>query len=230
MIAVGRRVGSIDPSLEGFDNILCLTKSTPYGSLSPYVLTNEVTLSNGFKINANLENIWQFSKLYPVVNESIQRKSKFDSTIIWNHPFEVHIKDGVIQKEYWLWRDKGFITKEPIRYPVGFNDRAKCICSLHFENGQWEFLNYIDSRKKTYLPNYLKSLDNLHVKSDGYKKLNALRDKLKNGKNILIIEVDGPHYESLNYYKEKYSVDDDFILPHNMSIIDKNKIGYFLKR
>lgn len=228
MIAVGRRIGSTDPSLEGFDNILCLTKSTPYGSLSPYALISEIVLSNGVKINANLENIWQFSKLYPTLNESIQNKSRYDSTVIWRHPAEVHVKDGVIQKEYWLWRDKGFATNEAIRYPVGFNDRHKCMCSVHFEDGQYEFLNYVNARKKIYLPNYLKSLDNLTVNSVGYEKLNTLRSKLRSGENILIIEIDGPHYESMSYYKENYSVNDDFIFPNNTSIINKEKLHLFL--
>lgn len=35
---------------------------------------------------------------------------------------------------------------------------------------------------------------------------------IRKGKNILIIEVDGPHQEYLNYYKETYSVPDDFIV------------------
>lgn len=34
---------------------------------------------------------------------------------------------------------------------------------------------------------------------------------LKDGKNLLIVEVDGPHGESLDYYKKKYKVDDNFI-------------------
>jgi hypothetical protein len=34
---------------------------------------------------------------------------------------------------------------------------------------------------------------------------------LSQGKNLLILEVDGPKQESLEYYKEKYGVDDTFI-------------------
>lgn len=59
-VRVGRRIyqGSkfTDPSYSGFTNILCLTKSSPYGDLSPYVLTN--------KRDQLLENAYQFVKLY----------------------------------------------------------------------------------------------------------------------------------------------------------------------
>lgn len=227
MIAVGRRIGTTDPYLDNFTNVLCLTKSSPYGSLSPYTLTNKIIIDNNI-VDANLENIWQFSKIYENVKESIQRKSRFDNKIIWNHPSEIHIKDGIIQKSYWEWRKKGFLSEEPIRYPVGFNDRKKCLCSIYCNDNQIDFLNYIDARKKIYLPNYLNAINNLPVDSVGYKQLNDLKEKLKNGTNILIIEVDGPHYESINYYKQKYLVNDNFILPNNTTIIDEEKLKIFL--
>ena len=58
-VAVGRRIYSYtagrssytDPKIEGFTTILCLTKSTVYGCLSPYELRDE----RGFI----LENAWQ---------------------------------------------------------------------------------------------------------------------------------------------------------------------------
>ena len=38
-----------------------------------------------------------------------------------------------------------------------------------------------------------------------------LRERLRKGENLLIIEIDGPHEESLPYYQEKYGVGNDFI-------------------
>lgn len=225
-IAVGRRINQDDPSLEGYEKILCLTKSSPYGECSPYVLKHETLLSNGKTVMSNLENIWQFSKIYEKIEYSRQIKSRFQPDVIWEHPPENHIINGIIQKEYWLWRDKGLLTEEPIRYPVGFKNRHTCLCSISIdkEKNECKFYNYINARKNIYLPNYLNSLDSQQAQP----KLNILRKKLKEGRNLLIIEVDGPHYESLNYYKEKYNVDDDFILSNNVSIMDWNKLNIFL--
>ena len=229
MISVGKRVNNSHPPLDNFINILCLTKSTEYGSLSPYVLENNVKLPNNKIIRANIENIWQFSKIYEWVEESTQRKSIYDKTIIWQHPKELHFYNNSPTKSYWDWRFKGFMTKEPIRYPNGFNHRHKCLFSIIVnEKNDLEYLNYIDARKRIYLPNFYESIDNLSKNTDGYKKYQKLLNYLRDGKNINIIEIDGPHYESLNYYKEKYNVNDNFILSNNTTIINEEKLNIFL--
>lgn len=66
------------------------------------------------------------------------------------------------------------------------------------------FCNYIEARKKIYMSTYRE----LAKKEN---KFLELKNKLNNGESLLIIEVDGPHQESLDYYKEKYQVPDDFI-------------------
>jgi hypothetical protein len=65
-------------------------------------------------------------------------------------------------------------------------------------------LDYIEARKNIYLPEYIKCIKNL-------VKFRELEKRIEKGENLLIIEVDGPHQESLDYYKEKYGVSDDFI-------------------
>ena len=42
------------------------------------------------------------------------------------------------------------------------------------------------------------------------------------GENLLIIEVDGPHQESLEYYKETYGVGDDFIIDNTIIANQEN--------
>lgn len=49
-----------------------------------------------------------------------------------------------------------------------------------------------------------------------------LKERLNNGENLCIVEVDGPRSRSLNYYKEKYNVDDDFI--QNDTILIDQKV------
>lgn len=218
MIRVGRSVYNdgkrSDPSYEGFTPILVLTKSSPYGSIGPYCLKDDK--------GRIMENIYQFCKVYETVPETICKYSRYDSTIIWKWKSERHVKiceDKTfdILPEYFIWRNCGMYAKEAIRYPVGFNHRGKCLFSLKEENGEIvpRRLNYIESRKEIYYPVY-RDL----VKKE--KQFTELKKRLQNGENLLIIEVDGPHTESLNYYKEKYGVEDDFIVNNTMLATERN--------
>ena len=96
---------------------------------------------------------------------------------------------------------------DAIRYPVGYHYRHKCLFALADDNvGEIDFtpLNYIEARKKIYYPLYTR----LVRKENQFKEL---KGRLDQGENLLIVEVDGPHQESLDYYKDKYMVDDNFI-------------------
>jgi hypothetical protein len=212
MIRVGRRVYQsdgkfTDPNIEGFKSIVVMTSGYgKYSTLSPYSLTDE----NG----CIMENVWQFSKVYESVPKSIQRYSRYSNQIIWNHPAEIHVdRDGNLTNEYLAWREKGFYNPFPVRYPVGYHNRHKCICSLKTPYSPQ--LDYIESRKEIYLPLY----------SYGVRKeplFHELKKMLDNGTNLLIIEVDGPHQESLGYYKKKYHVDNDFIVNNTMLANETN--------
>jgi len=203
MIRVGRCTynGSQrhDPSFPEFESILVLTKSSKYGSLGPYCLKNEK--------NQIMENIYQFSKVYEKIPASTQRYSRYDRTVIWSHPAETHAiltENGyVLTKEYLNWREKGMNCTYPVRYPIGFNNRHKCLFSIKSLDNPIP-LDYVQSRIQIYLPLYIDL-----VKPE--KQFAELLNKLRKGVNLLILEVDGPHQESLDYYKEKYGVKDDFI-------------------
>jgi len=80
-------------------------------------------------------------------------------------------------------------------------------CKYSYYNN--EKLNYIESRKILYEPLYCK----LVKKEEKFKKLEK---QLAAGKNLLIIEVDGPHQEDLEYYKTNYNVSDNFIENNTM--------------
>ena len=54
------------------------------------------------------------------------------------------------------------------------------------------------------------------------KEFAELKKRYKSGEKLLIIEVDGPHQESMDYYKDKYGVDDDFIVNSTVLVNDKN--------
>lgn len=213
MIRVGRRIysgkGFKDPSFPGFTPILCLTQSSPYGELGPYVVTTEKGVV--------FENLWQFSKLYESVPESKQTYSRYDSTVIWEHKAEKHVDSkGNPTEAYWAWREKGFNCPYPVRYPVGMRHRGRCLCALwEKEENTFYELDYIEARKNIYLPEYIKCIKKL-------PKFKELSERLKKRENLLIIEVDGPHEESLDYYKEKYGVKDDFIENSTMLATKEN--------
>ena len=221
MIRVGRckweRGKRIDPHFEDFTTCVSLTKSTTYGSLSPYMLKD----SQG----RILENVWQFSKVYQRVPDVTQARSRYDTTIIWRWPAETHASDiqfneegqavsASLNSKYFNWRKSGMNAPEPIRYPVGYHHRHKCLFCLHEDvndtnNADYQALTYIPSRKKLYLPMYVEAV----VKAPQFKHLKA---KLERGENVLIAEVDGPHQESLDYYIKEYGVSEDFIQDDTM--------------
>ena len=74
------------------------------------------------------------------------------------HLQEEFLRDDVILPEYWEWRAKGFSAEYPIRYPVGFKHKHEVKCSiLENENGV-ERLDYVEARKRIYLPEYIRSV------------------------------------------------------------------------
>ena len=213
LVRVGRRIygpnGTLDSKLPGFKTILCLTPSSPYGSISPYCLKN--------KQGQNMENIWQFSKVYAEVPAAKERYSRYNKRVIWEHPAETHVKAhvkardkttgeqksaAVLAPEYWEWARKGMAAPDAIRYPVGFHHRHKCIGAV-MQGPTAEpvpLLNYVDGRKQIYLPVYCNMLK-------GKKKFEELRKRHLAGENLLIVEVDGPHRELLPFYNETYDLE-----------------------
>lgn len=178
--------------IAGYERIVVMTKGYgKWGYLSPYHLTDHK--------DRILENVWQFSKVYEKVPYSKQFRSRFDKTVIWEWPSEIHIENGKLTKEYFVWRQAGMNAKDPIRYPVGYNYRHNCKCAL--DNQTLTPLNYIDSRKQIYLPIYCESVKN-------HRLFTVLKEKLERGEKLMILEVDGPHQESMSYYREKYNIDD----------------------
>lgn len=208
MIRVGRRsyqYGSFeDPQYDGFMPIIVMTPSTKYGSLSPYSLKNEK--------GQIMENIWQFSKVYERVPKVEETYSRYNPKIIWSWPLERHVENGKLTKKYIKWREAGHNAKYAIRYPVGFRNRSNCLFALETASledckvpiDELPKLNYIEARKRIYIPEYIR----LVKEAKQFKELKAL---LAKGVNLLIIEVDGPHQESLGYYQDKYNVGSDFI-------------------
>lgn len=96
--------------------------------LSPFHL-GPVHLYGGL-VSLNMENAWQYAKLYP----------------------EHADKNGNPTDAYWEWAKNGWGMKKAVRYPMG-KGRSP-ICSL------WDTqkLTYVEARKKIYIPLYVKSV------------------------------------------------------------------------
>ena len=142
--------------------------------ISPFFV-GPVTTSDGL-IAHIFEHMWQASKVFPCHVDS----------------------DGNIKKEYWEWRkewfDKEKVTdKSASRRPhslLGYKD-SDCLFSVHYNDGAYERLSYVDARKKIYVPLYAKYV----VETESYKWLKKLYDE---GKKIAIVDFDG-----YNYYSSK---------------------------
>lgn len=201
----------IVPSYPGFTTILVLTKSSPYGSLGPYELRD--------KKGRNMENLYQFSKIYPTVPSVSIPYTKRYPKIVWTWKEEKHIVDGMITDAYWKWREAGMNNEDAVRYPVGNGEWKKtcvgCIREEDIHKDDIPLLSYIESRKQIYLPLYC----NLVQEKEQYKDLVR---RYKEGENLLICETDGSHQESLPYYMEKYGVDISFIEKDSMPVTERN--------
>ena len=198
------RVGKYDwkkknePSTPGYSNILIHTT----GELSPYVMKDK----NGII----MENWWQFSKVFPKVNEQKQPISRYHPKIIrWKHPKEIHYDNTILTPEYWKWRDKGLHHNLWVRYPNGYSLHGTSIGSVIGTASDYEIVDYVEARKKIYYPKYRE----IALETNLYKELKAA---LENGENIQINEVDGPSYD-LEY---PYSLVKNSSLEMTQEIID----------
>ena len=195
------------PMVPGYIEIMVMTASSKYGKLGPYVLKNDQGLI--------MENVWQFSKVYESVPKVKIAFSQWDSRTIWEYDSEVHVDQNKDTNDaYWTWRSKGMKNTDSVRYPVGYAKRGECLYSLKDEYSKHR-LSYIEARKDVYLPTYINMVKN-------EKQFIELKKRLERGEKLLIIEVDGPHQESLEYYKKEYKVSDSFIEKGTMLATKEN--------
>ena len=196
-IAVGKyfppnrsNVGNIEQVCrDGFEPVVIHVSNDGIGGpLSPFNLKNE--------FGQCLENVWQFSKIYRLVTAQ--------DTNYWHHGSEFHSDWSPVghiiepNDAYWNWRAKGMHAHFAVRYPNGFDGKAKCVCSIvtkewlanpattdPSKKNEYTCLSYIEARKQIYCAEYAR----LAPSTVSFKKLKYAVD---NGKNLLLLEVDGP--------------------------------------
>jgi hypothetical protein len=129
------------------------SNSGQFRELSPFVLPAPPA--------ANLENLWQFSKVY-----SSQIGVMGDPEPRW---FE--------------WRNRGWQDMTAHRYPMGKGS----IPVYSFWHG--EHLNYIQARKRIYIPEYANNVTQTH----SFEQLQLLSQ----AQDIVLLDYDAYDHESL---------------------------------
>jgi hypothetical protein len=220
-----------DPTFPGFVNCVCLTASTKYGKLGPYVVR---VVEEGSAKGALIENIWHSTKLLPSIPAVSSTVSRYDKTTAWKWPAVSHVdeKTNQVDMKQWIkWHDALAHNKYPIRYPFSFAPeiRATTLGIIPPEKIEEyrrnpdevkidvtsDLLGVADGRKQVYFRYYIPAVKQQPL----YASLKASHES---GVNLLMIDVDGPRQESLPYYKETYGVDDKFIENHTILVTPEN--------
>ncbi len=146
----------------GYTSVRIYSMDKDFGDLSPYHLSD----ARG----RTIENLLQFSKVYPYVNKSIQYKGSSSKQIIWNWPAESHynqlaniinnqstnsinsqsininnFKINNLNYNFWKWRRTGFNCDYAIRYPNTYKGRHQPICAIWPNKGMAAEDEYFDS-------------------------------------------------------------------------------------
>ena len=117
-------IGPKDPRISHAINTTSRSKNWSKG-LSPFFL-GPVTLSGAKnQISRNVENAWQFTKVYPE-----------------------HLENELPSQKYFTWARAGFQDWRAHRYPMGKGRKP----AFSWWNGKK--LSYIEARKERYMPVY----------------------------------------------------------------------------
>ncbi len=139
------------------DNLIVVDVTSSSGQwreLSPFILPAAPA--------KRFENLWQFSKVY-----------------------KQHLgKDGYPSPGWFVWRELGFKSDTPFRYPMG----KGAIPEYSFWKS--EKLSYLDARKRIYIPEYAKNVRC----TDSYKRLEAL---YQDGKDLILLDYDAYDHQAM---------------------------------
>lgn len=163
---------------EGSNVINTTSRSLTWSrGLSPF-LCGPVDLYDGYK-SFNVENGWQYSKVhYNMVDDN-------------NNP----------TKEYFEWAKKGWNTIRGIRYPMGKGTKPL------YSYWAGEKLEYIDARKKIYIPLYSKAVQ----KTFAFKKLKNIASEPG---DLYLWDFDGYNHRALGMTYEQVINDPEHTMGH----------------
>jgi hypothetical protein len=165
-------------------NVTSTSRETWCKELSPFCLgpielyRNE---STGEMYTAkNMENAWQFCKVYPQFADAESRSPSND---------------------YWTWAEKGWKDSQAHRFPLG-----RCANKPLYSLWNGKQLNYIEARKAIYAPLYAKYVEQV----DAYRKLKDIYMKYccgdtnnKETRPMALLDFDGWDYLGQGYRLEQ---------------------------
>lgn len=134
---------------------------------SPFLL-GPVTIAPGGLQSINVENAWQFSKVYEEDYDKVNKTPK---------------------SSYWKWAASGWATKRAFRYPKG---RRKPMCV--WWNGKE--MGYIEARKEIYIPLYTQAV--LDRKTDFANLISMVKRHIDEGFNVYFWDFDGYNHYKMN--------------------------------
>lgn len=171
--------------------------NSKWKNLSPYLLKTDGEESCRNDGGIIFENYYQGCKVYDTVYSIEIYPSRYHANnpkYLWwkyeplNSEGDVLIdKNGILCHDLYLnWRNSLWSCDKPIRYPNGIHRRKRTQYALRIkEDGTCDKMGYLESRIVLYYNEYIR----LVKKTPEY---NALVEKLKNGTNLMICEVDVP--------------------------------------
>ena len=184
-------------SLEEYEPINVLKwNNSKWKNLCPYLLKtdgNEVYSNQGGIL---FENFYQGCKIYDTVYENEVYPSRYyinNPNYLWwkftpsNSSGDIIIENDIINYDnYFRWRNSLWECKNPIRYPNKKHRRKNTKFSICIDReGTVQRFDYISSRKELYVKEYIRLIKVL-------PEYTKLLNKLKDGKKIMICEVDVP--------------------------------------
>lgn len=135
--------------------------------LSPFVL-GPCPVCNGTKVSQNMENAWQYSKVYP---------EHVDHT-------------GWPSRKWWRWAMDGWNNPRAVRYPMG--NGARPLYSLWFDpDGHPHRLKYVSARKIIYGPLYRNAVEH----TPAYRMLKQIYQQKR---NIVLLDFDAYDHAKLH--------------------------------
>ena len=123
----------VDQGEAGVEVIDTTSKSGWWSGLSPFIL-GPVELYSGVGSAMNVENAWQFSKVYSEDTDDV----------------------GDPTAKYWAWARLGWADSVPHRYPKGKGR----VPEYSLWDGQR--LGYVDARKRIYVPLYAEAVQRMN--------------------------------------------------------------------
>jgi hypothetical protein len=151
----------------GPDTINTTSRSRTWSQgLSPFIV-GPVEMYDGLE-SYNMENAWQYAKVYAE-----------------------HVGyDDVPTEEYWEWAKEGWACRRAHRYPMGRGAKPK------FSWWDGEALDYIEARKKIYIPLYARAVS----KTTAFAKLRAIYEERG---EVTLWDFDGYDHRALGMsYKD----------------------------